>query len=110
MKTRSKRTGNTSLISSPDVFPNTAPVDSKVPIDDEVPKMDVTNTYYTYFYQKVNASVHTFTLNNLKHYTQYSVSVKALREGAGDNTSKFTYENVSTLHDVSIRIASLFFR
>lgn len=96
IKTRSRRSGNISL-SSPDVFPNTAPVDSKVTIDDEISRKDnETNTYYKYFYAKVNASVHTFTLKQLKHYTYYSVSVKAVRAGSGDNSSKSSYRNHST--------------
>lgn len=83
-----KRSSNTSsAFPKPELFPQNTivPADSpKPPVDDKISKMDPTNTYYTYVYSEVNASVFTLTLNNLKHYSYYSITVKACREGTGD--------------------------
>lgn len=53
-------------------------------VDDKESKMDALNRYYTYIYKEVNASVLSFTLKQLRHFTYYTVSVKACREGDGD--------------------------
>lgn len=45
------------------------------------------NNYYEYIYQIVNASTTTYVLNDLKHYSSYTISLKACREGSGDNCS-----------------------
>lgn len=84
---RQKRSSNSSL----DIFPmNPGSTDPKASIDDKIPKMDPTNTYYTYLYKEVNASVFTLTLNRLKHYSYYSITVKACREGDGDRCGTFS--------------------
>lgn len=59
--------------------------DLNASMDDRESTMDPTNTHYTYLYKEVNASVSTLTLNDLKHFAHYSISVKACREGDGDN-------------------------
>lgn len=90
IKTRHRRSSNSSVFQQ-DIFPtNTVTADPKAPIDDKIPKMDPTNSYYTYLYREVNASVFTLTLNRLKHYSYYSITVKACREGTGDNCGMFS--------------------
>lgn len=85
-KTRSlyKRSTNTSSGNS-DIFPLVIPdktdQTAKMPTEDKISKMDPTNTYYTYVYKEVNASVFSLTLDKLKHYSYYSITVKACREG-----------------------------
>lgn len=82
-----KRSSNTTTSPQPNTgLPNTTddPFNQKS-IDDTKLRMDPTGTYYEYYYQEVNASVFTLTVEKLKHYTFYSVSVKACREGDGDN-------------------------
>lgn len=103
IKTRSRRSANMSTITQPEIFPtNIAQVDgaSKSQVDDDKSKMDPTESYYVYIYESVNASIHMLTLNKLKHYTYYSISVKACRDGDGDRCSMFLF-----LH---IYISSLF--
>lgn len=87
IKTRHRRSNNSSMNQADifPVFPSSAKPDSKAAADDKVDKMDPTNTYYTYLYREVNASVFTLTLNQLKHYSYYSITVKACRDGEGDN-------------------------
>lgn len=74
------------------VFPSNpnADVEPKIVqnIDDTEPKMDPSGRYYRYFYVEVNASVNSFRLTKLKHYTYYGISVKACRQGDGDNCGK----------------------
>lgn len=45
------------------------------------------NDYYEYIYHTVNASVTTYVVRELKHYSSYTISLKACREGNGDNCS-----------------------
>lgn len=88
IKTRSlhKRSNNSTMPISPDIFPTDAKTnDPKTPIDDKTSRKDPTGSYYIYIYKEVNASVNTLTLTELKHFTYYSISVKACREGPGDN-------------------------
>lgn len=78
-----KRSDNSSA--SPELFPLKPDFSSKeTVVDDKVSKMDSSNRYYTYIYEEVNATVLSFTLKNLRHFTFYTVSVKACREGKGD--------------------------
>lgn len=73
-------------ISYDDIFPSTAEITyPKGSIDNKVSKMDKTNTYYTYVYREVNASVFTFTLDQLNHYSRYSIKINVCREGINDN-------------------------
>lgn len=53
---------------------------NSIPYGNSPNPSDETASYY-----EVNASVNTFKLINLKHYTQYAVLVKACREGQGTN-------------------------
>lgn len=80
-----KRSSNTTQFV--DVFPDNTedPSKPKSTNEDRTSRMDPTNKYYEYFYIEVNSSVFTFTLSQLKHYTYYSISVKACREGKGDS-------------------------
>lgn len=43
--------------------------------------------FYEYVYQEVNASTLSFALKELRHYSAYTISVKACRAGDGDNCS-----------------------
>lgn len=81
-----KRSDNSSVSSSTiEIFPPKTDFPSKgIVVDDKVSKMDSGNRYYTYIYEEVNATVLSFTLKNLRHFTYYTVSVKACREGKGD--------------------------
>lgn len=95
---RHKRSNNNSTItngmSSIEVFPNN--IKSNAPVvtknmqegDDTVSKMDPSGRYYRYYYAEVNASVNSHVLTKLKHFTVYRISVKACREGTGDNCGK----------------------
>lgn len=56
------------------------------PTQDEQKSRKV-NNYYEYIYQIVNASTTTYVLNDLKHYSSYTLSLKACREGEGENCS-----------------------
>ncbi|XP_055327050.1 insulin-like receptor [Sitodiplosis mosellana] len=58
---------------------------TKPTTDDKVDKMDPTQVYYTYMYRIMNASFSTLYLSELKHYSYYSIAVKACREGTGEN-------------------------
>lgn len=91
-----KRSDNSSILTlSPendmtkglDIFPKaqSKPDTPKLAVDDTASKKDKNDEYYTYIYEKVNASVLTFSLKQLKHFTYYSISVKACRAGEGDN-------------------------
>lgn len=53
-------------------------------------------TYYTEIYQTVNASTTSFTIDKLKHFTRYSISVRACREGTGDNCSTEVITHITT--------------
>lgn len=87
-----KRSTNTTQI-EPDVFPDNTedPSKPKSTNEDTASRMDPTNKYYEYFFTEVNTSVHTFTLSQLKHYTYYSISVKACREGKGDSCGEHSF-------------------
>lgn len=87
-------------MSNIDVFPNinnnaaggTKNMQGK---DDTELKMDPSGRYYRYFYVVVNASVNSYLLTKLKHYTYYGISVKACREGGGDNCGKNQIDRIS---------------
>lgn len=88
-----KRSENTSLLQLPgsngpvEVFPkNEKPVvDSKALQEEKQSRKK--NHYYEYIYKEVNASVLSVVINELRHYSSYTVSVRACREGEGDNCS-----------------------
>lgn len=87
MQKRATGNNTTASIPLPDVFPDTPedPSHPRITYDDTAPRMDAANTYYEYIYNEVNSSVFTVTVNKLKHFTYYSISVKACREGLGDS-------------------------
>lgn len=92
-KSISKRSENSSLMAmpekygiKPDVFPkNERPKDQKTHVEERQPRMK--DNYYEYFFQEVNASVLSVTMKNLRHFSSYTISVKACREGTGKNCS-----------------------
>lgn len=98
---RHKRSNNNSTIvngmSNLDVFPNNEPAirSKNVDTDDTELKMDPNERYYRYFYEEVNASVNSFLLKQLKHFTVYRISVKACREGSDDNCGKNKFNKLS---------------
>lgn len=69
-----------------DVFPtNPKQTEEK---EEEILESKMENGYYVYFYNnQTNVTTHTFTLNKLKHFSQYSISVQACRDF---NESTFT--------------------
>jgi hypothetical protein len=84
------KTGNDSITSTnSDIFFPSMPDDtnsSKSNADETQSKK--IGHYYKYFYMKVNASVRSLVLSELKHYSIYSINVKACRDGPGpDNCS-----------------------
>lgn len=81
-----KRSDNSSASpESVEVLPTKSDSAAKMEIvDDKVSKMDKANRSYTYIYEEVNATVTSFTLSKLRHFTYYTVSVKACREGSGE--------------------------
>lgn len=95
-RTRGRRSDNTSILSVPekessnyDVFPThqTNPDTLKPPAEDKISRKEEGKDYYIYVYEEVNASITSLTLKELKHFSYYSVSVKACRDGPGDNCS-----------------------
>lgn len=98
-----KRSTNTTQIQPTDVFPDNAedPSRPKSTNEDITSRMDPRNKYYEYFYKEVNASVFAFTLTKLKHYTYYSISVKACREGEGDScgNDKIAYQRTGKIEE-----------
>lgn len=70
----------------------------KIIVDDVTPIIE--NGVYTYFFKNLSASTTSFLLKGLKHYTTYSVSVKACRnqsEGEGEFCSNEVKVYQSTL-------------
>lgn len=98
-----KRSTNTTQFQPTDVFPDNTedPTKQKSTNEDKKSRMDPTNKYYEYVYKEVNSSVFTFTLSKLKHYTYYSISVKACREGDGDScgTDKIAYQRTGKIEE-----------
>lgn len=91
---RYKRSDNTTVPgANPDVFPeNDVKEPKKISLatnDDTKSKMDPENRYYRYIYLEVNETVTSVKLEKLKHYTFYAISVKACREGAGNNCGMY---------------------
>lgn len=97
-----KRSNNLTQF-QPDVFPDNTedPTKPKSTNEDTTSRMDPTNKYYEYIYKEVNASVFSFTLSKLKHYTYYSISVKACREGEGDScgNDKIAYQRTGKIEE-----------
>lgn len=98
-----KRSTNVTQFQSTDVFPDNTedPTKSKSTNEDITSRMDPTNKYYEYIYKEVNASVFSFTLSKLKHYTYYSISVKACRAGEGDScgNDKIAYQRTGKIEE-----------
>lgn len=70
----------------PHVFPNgntlTSPAIQK---DDKESKK--VGDYYEYYYDEIDVNTTVFLLKDLKHYSSYSIYVRACREGKNDNCS-----------------------
>lgn len=81
------------LVTHRNTFVPNSPI---APIDDKISKMDPTNTYYTYLYREVKASVFTLNLDHLKVHSYYVVTVKACHEGEGDKCG--TYSSFQILY------------
>lgn len=98
-----KRSTNKTQFQPTDVFPDNTedPTKPKSTNEDTASRMDPTNKYYEYVYKEVNSSVFTFTLSKLKHYTYYSISVKACREGVGDScgNEKIAYQRTGKIEE-----------
>lgn len=70
----------------PDVFPkNERPKDQKTHVEERQSRMK--NDYYEYIFKEVNASVLSVVMTQLRHFSSYTISVKACREGPGRNCS-----------------------
>lgn len=70
----------------PDVFPkNELPKDQKMHVEERQSRKK--DDYYEYIFQEVNASVLSVTMKELRHFSSYTISVKACREGTGKNCS-----------------------
>lgn len=93
-----KRSDNSSLLQAPDdnnnnnnnkveVFPMRPliPDLQKAEIEDKTSKK--IGDYYITIYKEVNSTITTFSLKELKHFSLYTISVKACRDGKGDNCS-----------------------
>lgn len=71
----------------PDVFPkNDRPKDQKTHVEERESRMK-DKKYYEYIFKEVNASVLSVVMKQLRHFSLYTVSVKACREGTGKNCS-----------------------
>lgn len=90
----SKRSENATLmampddyvIKPPDVFPkNERPKDQKTHVEERQSRKKL--DYYEYIFQEVNASVLSVVMKELHHFSSYTISVKACREGPGKNCS-----------------------
>lgn len=62
------------------------------------------NDYYEYIYHTVNASITTYVVRELKHYSSYTISLKACREGKGDNCSNevIVYQRTAKIGKIPI--------
>ncbi|XP_031636037.1 insulin-like receptor isoform X2 [Contarinia nasturtii] len=99
---RHRRSTNSTPVNSNIFPPDTKnPADPKTNNDETNDKMDPTGTYYIYVYREVNASVFSLTLDKLKHYSYYSITVKACREGEGDTcgTDMIAYQRTGKIED-----------
>lgn len=89
----SKRSENSSILAmpdeygiKPDVFPkNEPPKDQKTHVEERQSRMK--DDYYEYIFKEVNASVLSVVMKQLRHFSSYTISVKACREGTGRNCS-----------------------
>lgn len=64
-----------------DVFPTSQRTTEKEKSPHDFNESKMLNGYYIEFYNnQTNASVHTFTLDKLRHFSMYSVSVQACRD------------------------------
>lgn len=82
---------NDTPIKTFEIFPPEKNNTEKEEPENKISKMDATNTSYVFLYMEVNASVFTVTLKPLKHYTLYSITVKACHDGVeeqGNGTSE----------------------
>jgi hypothetical protein len=88
---RDTKQSNESIIASTDIFfPSMSDESnsSKTNVDEKVSTKN-NDGHYNYIYKEVNASIRSFVLRELKHYSTYYIEVKACREGTdSSNCSK----------------------
>lgn len=79
--------GNDTPLKKYELFPTVKDNTEKEEPENKISKMDATNTSYVFLYMEVNASVFTVTLKPLKHYTLYSITVKACHDGVEEQVN-----------------------
>lgn len=63
------------------VFPGEKPEKiEKVNLEEKKSRKAKGQNYFEYIYKEINASVQTVTLSELRHFTSYTISVRACRE------------------------------
>lgn len=68
------------------LFPELLNKNHNTPPDDTISRMDE-NGRLLYFYQSIDTNVTTLTIRKLRHFSAYTIHVKACREGPDDNCS-----------------------
>lgn len=68
------------------VFPDSAKLTPPV-VQNDVKESKKAGDYYEYIYEELSVNKTVFVLKELKHFSSYSISVRACREGKNDNCS-----------------------
>lgn len=76
------------------IFPDLSNKNMKLN-DNTIPRRNADGRF-TYFFKAVSSNVTTITLKELKHFSAYTIHVKACREGEGENCSIETSTPVRT--------------
>lgn len=77
---------NTIPYADQDVFPDSGKLTPPV-VQTDIKESKKVGDYYEYYYEEVDVNTTVFLLKDLKHYSSYSIYVRACREGKDDNCS-----------------------
>lgn len=80
--------GNNTIpyIDEQDEFPDSSKLTPPV-VQKDIKESKKVGDYYEYYYAEIDVNTTVFLLKDLKHYSSYSISVRACREGSRDNCS-----------------------
>lgn len=77
----SNQTNSNQLEQIEDIFPTSQRTVDKEKSPHDFSESEMYNGYYKKFYNnQTNSSIHTFTLDKLRHFSMYSISVQACRD------------------------------
>lgn len=93
-----------------EVFPTSQRMGYREKSPNDFVESKMENGYYVEFYNnRTNASTHTFTLDNLRHFSMYSISVQACRDFNDSSFNVNTYcSNVVLLNRRTTKIGLFF--